>query len=338
MNLRICFIIIALISTHKNVQGLFTYDRVARLMQKGEYDKAKPLLQKMVVDAPENPEVLYDAGFVSYKTKDFKQAAAYFKQATRMPDASNTLKEKAYFNSANTAVELKELESAITDYEHVLEINPGNEQAKHNLQKVKEMLEKQQQEDKQDKKDDKQKDKDEQKKDEQDKKDKDKKEKSDKDKSKDGEQSKQDKSGEQDSQNKENEAAQDDDKKDEKQSQKESQKDDAKGNQDKSQQESNEQKEQQAQHEKSNEEKKSLDDNKSESEKMKEQAAQQAQENKDGKEGLQEQSNQERQQKMAPHLAKILDEQEKKDAALHKMMVKQAVGNNMAGHNGQNNW
>ncbi|MDR3551034.1 MAG: tetratricopeptide repeat protein [Candidatus Babeliales bacterium] len=312
-----------------NVSALFTYDRVARLMQKGEFDKAKPLLQKMVVDSPDNPEILYDAGVASYKTKDFKQAAAYFKQAAHMPTATNALKEKAYFNSANTAVELKELQVAVADYEHVLEINPGNEQAKHNLQKVKEMLEKQQQEDKQDKKDKKD-DK------EKDKEDKDKKEESDKDDSQDGEQSKDKKSGEQDSKDKKNNAAKDGDKKDEKQSQEQSQKDDSQDTQKESDQKQNGQKEQQDEHEKSNEEKKSLDKDKSEAEKMKEEAAQEAQEDKDGKEELPEQA--QAMQKMAPYLAKILDEQEKKDAALHKTMVKQAVGNNMAGHNGQNNW
>jgi len=296
MSLKMFFIIIALLSINDTMHALFTQDRAAHLMQKGEFEKAKPLLQKMVVNAPDNPEILYDAGVASYKTKEYKQAAAYFKQAAQMPSAALALKEKAYFNSANAAVALKDFETAKNDYENVLKINPNNERAQYNLVMVEEMQEQEEEKDETKKEDKENKeDKDKQKKQEKDDSGQDQK---DKEKSEQSKQSKDEQPGKdkQDEKNKDQKNNDDAGKKDEEQ----------------------EKREQQQKQEKADAEKI-------------------FQKDKEGKEqSAQEQ--QEEEKNIASHLVKILDEQEKKDAALHKMMVKQAVNNNMAGHNGQNNW
>ncbi len=131
----------------------FAHDRAAQALQQNNLSQAKTVLQELLLHDPYNATVLYDAGIVSYKTNEFQPAAAYFKKAAQSA-VDKQLQEQAYFNLGNTQVDLKELEQAIKSYEKVLELNPENERAKHNLEKVKEMLEqqKQQQEQKDQKK------------------------------------------------------------------------------------------------------------------------------------------------------------------------------------------
>jgi len=122
----------------------FAHDRAARALQQENFPQAKQALQELLLHDPYNATVLYDAGIVSYKTSEFQPAAAYFKKAAQSA-VDKQLQEQAYFNLGNTQVDLKELEQAIKAYEKVLELNPENERAKHNLEKVKEMLEQQKQ-------------------------------------------------------------------------------------------------------------------------------------------------------------------------------------------------
>lgn len=122
----------------------FLYDRAAANAQRGDWVGAKEQLARALVDAPDNANMLYDAGVSSYKTGDMSQAAAYFKRAAETADAA-LLKERAHFNLGNTYVQKKELEKALEQYEVVLGLNPTNERARHNRDVVKKMLEQQKQ-------------------------------------------------------------------------------------------------------------------------------------------------------------------------------------------------
>src|SRR5476649_1874048 len=119
--IQIFFVLMALcaIDTH----AFFSYDSAASLMEQGKWDEAKQQLQKLLVDKPDAPDVLYDAGVASYKTKDYTQARAYFKRVTELPQTKVQLKEQAHFNAGNAAAALQEYEDAIKQYEAVLNIN-----------------------------------------------------------------------------------------------------------------------------------------------------------------------------------------------------------------------
>ena len=123
----------------------FSYDSAVYSAQKGQWEAARDKFTKLVVESPDRAEVLYDAGVTSFNTQEFEQAAAYFKNVTANPDASDKLKEQAHFNWGNTNVELNKLQEAIEQYEEVLKINTENNHAKHNLEVVKKMLEQQKQ-------------------------------------------------------------------------------------------------------------------------------------------------------------------------------------------------
>jgi len=123
----------------------FAYVRECLAVQKGDFKKAHALLSSLVTNTPDNPELLYDAGVSAFELKNFEQARAYFKNSAENKNASNLLKQDAYFNWANTSVELKKLQDAIKNYEKVLELNSEHEQAKHNLEVVKKMQQQEQQ-------------------------------------------------------------------------------------------------------------------------------------------------------------------------------------------------
>ncbi|MFI5333210.1 MAG: tetratricopeptide repeat protein [Candidatus Babeliales bacterium] len=130
----------------------FEHGRAVNAAHSGDWQRAHTLLTTELVNHPHDPSVVYDAGVAAYKTGDYEQARAYFDHVISLPQASDQLKERAYFNAGNTQVALKQFEQAIKKYEQALSIDPHDEHARHNLEIVKKMLEQQKQEqDKQEK-------------------------------------------------------------------------------------------------------------------------------------------------------------------------------------------
>lgn len=134
-----------------------SYDRAVRKAQQGDWKEAQNRLQKLLVDSPDDVNILYDAGVASYNCKDFSQAHAYFMSSAHNAQSSQRT-EQAYFNAANASVALKKLEMAIAEYEKALGYNQNNEYVRHNYEIVKKMLEQQKQQEQQDKQDDQKKD------------------------------------------------------------------------------------------------------------------------------------------------------------------------------------
>jgi Ca-activated chloride channel homolog len=129
----------------------FSYDRAALAAQNNAFDDAKSMITALLVDHPDKPDLLYDAGVLSYKTKDYDQAAAYFQHAAEHSESDPALKERAYFNEGNTYVAQRKLAAALEAYEQALHINPANERTIHNRDIVKKMLEQQEKQEQQDK-------------------------------------------------------------------------------------------------------------------------------------------------------------------------------------------
>lgn len=123
----------------------FQRARAALAAQKGDFKKANALLSSLIINSPNDSELLYDAGVSAFKLKQFGQAEAYFKNSAENAKSSDSLRQDAYFNCGNTSVELKNLEGAIKCYEKVLELNLDHQEAKHNLEIVKKMLQEQKQ-------------------------------------------------------------------------------------------------------------------------------------------------------------------------------------------------
>jgi hypothetical protein len=317
----------------------FAHDKAASLMQQGKWAEAKEVLQKVVIDKPDSPEVLYDAGIASYRTKDFNQALAYFNQVTNLKRATEVQKEQAYFNAGNTAVELKKLKEAIEFFEAALRINPNNEQAKYNLEKVKEMLKQQQEQQKQkeekENKEQKENNKEEQENKSQEKqqdknqKEQQKKDQQDKSETQNQPGGEQEKGGENSDKNEKGEKKpqenQEQAKKD-KEQEKEQQQAQSKEEQEKNQGE----KEDESQGESEQEQEESDEEQRKKEEEKEQGRGSLAQDDKKQKD--------EKAQKVEAWLAHLLKEQEEKDAALNKQMIKATVNKTLVGKDGQNCW
>ncbi len=121
------------------------HSRAAAYGQDGKWQEAQAELTKVIVDNPDQADVLYDNGIAAYRLGQYATAAAYFESVIQEAVVPLELKKQALFNLGNTNVALKELPAAIKKYEEVLALEPDNQAAAHNLAKVKEMLKQQQQ-------------------------------------------------------------------------------------------------------------------------------------------------------------------------------------------------
>lgn len=328
----------------------FTHDRAAISMQKGDFAEAKSKLTALLRDQPDNQELIYDLGVASYKTNDFKQAKAYFKQVSELAATAMPMKEKAHFNWANTAVELKQFPEAIEQYEKVLAISPDNKQAKHNLEKVKEMLKKQQEQEnqQQEKQNKDQENKDDKNKSSQSK---DQKEQQQQDKQKQEQESSQD-------QNKSNEGQQKDtadqkqgkqnsadqkewdqknkEQQEKSQQQKEQEKQSAQEKEDRAKQENGQKKEGEQEHKQPNEQESQSDS--LEQDKSDQKNGQGASTGSEQSEEQQNGGKVKKEKKLEAWLTKVLQDQEKKDASLNKQIIRATVDKKLAGRDGQNCW
>ena len=114
-----------------------------------KWESAQNRLRMLLTDNPNNSSILYDLGVASYRLKEFEPAYSYFTAATIQENCPLDLKKQAYFNQGNAAFQLKHLEQALDAYEQVLIIDPDNEQARHNRELVKQLLEQKKQEEQQ---------------------------------------------------------------------------------------------------------------------------------------------------------------------------------------------
>jgi Ca-activated chloride channel family protein len=154
----------------------FSYDSVIYTAQNGDIKAADQQMRSIVVNSPDDADVLYDAGVLAHQLNNYSQAAAYFNRAAQCAaDQDKDLCFRAHFNAGNAYVDNKDLKLALEHYEEALGINSENEYARHNRDRVAQMLQEQEQQknneqknDPQDQKDDKnQQDKNEQNKDDQ---------------------------------------------------------------------------------------------------------------------------------------------------------------------------
>lgn len=149
MNILLLFFIIP-VPVQATISSEWTYCQAASCAQKEQWKDMQKLVSSLLVDEPERPDFLYDAGVAAYKLKEFEKANAYFSSVVEQKKSEKALTQQSYFNLGNTKVALNQLNDAAAAYEKVLEINPEDQKARHNLDKVKEMIEqeKQQQEQK----------------------------------------------------------------------------------------------------------------------------------------------------------------------------------------------
>lgn len=118
-------------------QGHLAYNR-------SDFDQAGKMYTKLLQQNPYSPTANYNMGLVLYAQKNYDASIHSFERAAKQVKGNQVLQEQALFNQGNVYVEQKKLCEAMTAYSKVLELNPKNDRARHNLEYVKKMLQEQQ--------------------------------------------------------------------------------------------------------------------------------------------------------------------------------------------------
>lgn len=141
------FILVVLTVSSINLNAWFEHDTAVDAVYKGQVEKASELINRALVNDPLNQSTMYDAAVIAYKSGDYQTAHDYFTYLSRS-GSTEQLKVQSLFNLGNTQVRLKQLESALESYRAILADHPDHTMARHNLEKVNEMLKQQEEQSK----------------------------------------------------------------------------------------------------------------------------------------------------------------------------------------------
>lgn len=130
--------------------SLFEYDKAINKAHKGDCKGASDDLKKLVAHNPQSAQLAYDAGVAAYQSQNYDEAVQFFTVAAEnATEKQALLKQQAHFNAGNVHMQRKEWDKAITAYQTVLSLDKTNERAQHNLnyaQKMKQQEQHKQQE------------------------------------------------------------------------------------------------------------------------------------------------------------------------------------------------
>lgn len=119
--------------------------------QQQEYSAAASKFLSAEVDRPDNPALAYNLANSAYKAENFEEAIEAYSRAESVADDPE-LKQKALYNTGNALYRMGKPEEAIASYKKALEIDPGDMDAKFNIEYIRDQLKKQKQKQDRDKK------------------------------------------------------------------------------------------------------------------------------------------------------------------------------------------
>jgi Ca-activated chloride channel family protein len=103
-----------------------------RLFEQGKYQDAEKAYLEAQSEAPDRPELTYNLGNSLVKQKKLDQGLKSLRQSI---DKANTgLRANGWYNMGNTLFEMGKFQEAADAYVQSLKINPGDRDAKHNLE------------------------------------------------------------------------------------------------------------------------------------------------------------------------------------------------------------
>jgi Ca-activated chloride channel family protein len=115
--------------------------------KKEDYEKALNTFIDVQLEMPDNVDIKYNIANVHYKMKNYEEAInLFFDVATNAYDIN--IEEMAYFNLGNSFYRDGKLLDAVEYYKKALELDPNDEEAKKNLEFVREVIKKMQNEQK----------------------------------------------------------------------------------------------------------------------------------------------------------------------------------------------
>lgn len=136
----------------------------------GDFKKAFALLDEANIKDPNNPDILGKMGYISAQEERDNEAISYYKEALSVDKYNDTMHnalaslfrkigdfpkaeehykkaleidadyDVTYFNYANLLVDMNQYDEALKMYEKALELNPELEEAKEEIQKIKDRV------------------------------------------------------------------------------------------------------------------------------------------------------------------------------------------------------
>jgi len=114
-------------------------------LSSNNYKKARANYEGVLVEEPRNPRLNYNMGISNYRQGFYQEALLNFGRSAEN-SSSKKLKQKAFYNLGNTYFKLEDYPNAISAYEQALKIDSNDEDARHNLELARRMLEQEKQE------------------------------------------------------------------------------------------------------------------------------------------------------------------------------------------------
>ncbi len=106
--------------------------------QAGRWNEALQAFVDLQVERPNDPELMMDVGSSQYQMGDYDAAATSFGRAATLAD--DDLRAKALYNMGNVSYRQGKLKEAIDYYKAALEGNPDDQDAKYNLEFVRDEI------------------------------------------------------------------------------------------------------------------------------------------------------------------------------------------------------
>ena len=122
-------------------------------LKSNKFDSAKAKYLQIQTKDPNNPRLNYNLGIANYRLGSMEQAKNSF-QLAAIQTENKSLKHKSFYNLGNAQFIQDDYQSAIGSYEFALELDPDDEDTKHNLELARKKLEEQKQQQKNDSNDD----------------------------------------------------------------------------------------------------------------------------------------------------------------------------------------
>ena len=115
-----------------------------RLYREGRYDEAHERYLEALRAAPDSPLIRFNDANALYQSEEFQRAVDAYRGAIAAADPA--LEAQAWYNLGNALYRQQEVEGALEAYKEALRRNPGDADAKHNLEVALEQLQQQEQE------------------------------------------------------------------------------------------------------------------------------------------------------------------------------------------------
>ena len=120
-----------------------TVEEANGLYAEGRYAEAHEMYLEALRQDPGSPLIRFNEGNALYQTQEFERALDAYRDALESGDSA--LAPGAWYNLGNSLFRQQQLDASLEAYKQALRIDPGDTDAKHNLERVLEQMEEQEQ-------------------------------------------------------------------------------------------------------------------------------------------------------------------------------------------------